>query len=81
MCAKSIQRVCSSYGRGGGCAGTPGHVPRDEAGRVRFMVDSMAEGLAHQLRLCGVDAATIPVGPKGQRHRAYRCLILRIPLP
>ncbi len=38
------------------------------------MVDSMAEGLAHQLRLCGVDAATIPAGPKDQRHRAYRRL-------
>ncbi|KAK9833934.1 hypothetical protein WJX74_010215 [Apatococcus lobatus] len=54
---------------------TPGHVPRDAAGRVRFIVDSMAEGLAHQLRLCGVDAATVPAGPKGQRHRAYRQMV------
>jgi hypothetical protein len=33
-----------------------------------------AEGLARQLRLCGIDAASVPVDPHTQpRHRIYRC--------
>ena len=38
------------------------------------MCDVMTEGLARQLRLCGLDAASVPADPaKEPRHRIYRC--------
>ena len=40
---------------------------------------ALAEGLARQLRLCGIDAASAPVDPHTQpRHRIYRCFTSRV---
>lgn len=42
-------------------------------GEPRFLCDVMAEGLARQLRLVGLDAESVPVRDKTQRYAVYRC--------
>ena len=39
----------------------------------RFVCDTMTEGLARQLRMFGVDAASVPGGQTAKRHIVYRC--------
>ncbi len=39
----------------------------------RFACDVMTEGLARQLRLCGLDATSAPEFGKNERFKAYRC--------
>lgn len=46
-------------------------VPTDHP--PRFVCDVMLEGLARQLRLCGVDTASAPCAC--QRHRVHRALV------
>ena len=38
----------------------------------RFVCDTMTEGLARQLRMFGVDAASVPGGQTAKRHAVYR---------
>ena len=38
----------------------------------RFVCDTMTEGLARQLRMFGVDAASVPGGQTAKRHIVYR---------
>ena len=45
---------------------------KDARGKARFVCDSMTEGLARQLRLCGFDAASCPAAASTARHRIYR---------
>ncbi len=49
-------------------------------GEPRFACDVMTEGLARQLRLCGLDATSAPEYGKNERFKAYRC-ILQPPAP
>lgn len=44
-------------------------------GVPRFVCDIMAEGVARQLRMCGVDAASPALGPTDKRHIFYRQLV------
>lgn len=44
-------------------------------GVPRFVCDVMAEGVARQLRMCGVDAASTQVHDISQRHQIYRHLV------
>jgi hypothetical protein len=54
-------------------AGRPSVIPWLHNGNEpRFACDVMTEGLARQLRLCGLDAVSAPVVGKGQRFEAYR---------
>ena len=39
----------------------------------RFVCDTMTEGLARQLRMFGVDAASAPGGQTAKRFLVYRC--------
>ena len=39
----------------------------------RFVCDTMTEGLARQLRMFGVDAASAPGGQTAKRYLVYRC--------
>ena len=41
----------------------------------RFICDVMTEGLARQLRLCGIDARSAPVMRGRQRYQAYMELV------
>ncbi len=41
-------------------------------GEARFVCDVMCEGLARQLRLCGLDARSGPQHAKARRFQAYR---------
>lgn len=41
-------------------------------GSPRFACDVMTEGLARQLRLCGLDATTAPEVGKNERTKVYR---------
>ena len=41
----------------------------------RFICDVMTEGLARQLRLCGIDARSAPVAAGRRRYHAYMELI------
>lgn len=46
-----------------------------ECGSPRFVADAMCEGVARQLRQCGIDAASCPADPCTQRrHTIYRAL-------
>ena len=64
-------------------AGWPAIIPWRGAagGEPRFVCDVMCEGLARQLRLCGLDARSAPLVGKAQRFRAYRCAVPRLPSP
>lgn len=42
-------------------------------GEPRFVCDVMCEGVARQLRLCGIDAVSGPSLGKSRRFQAYRC--------
>ncbi len=44
----------------------------------RFVCDTMTEGLARQLRMFGVDAASVPGGQTAKRHTVYRWLVGRV---
>jgi uncharacterized protein with PIN domain len=44
-------------------------------GEPRFACDVMTEGLARQLRLCGLDATSAPEVGKNERFKAYRCSV------
>jgi uncharacterized protein with PIN domain len=56
---------------GGAAAGAPPAAP------ARFLVDVMLHGLAHQLRLWGVDAEVAEVAAAGARHMTHRSLAER----
>ena len=43
----------------------------------RFVCDVMCEGVARQLRLCGIDAVSGPSLGKARRFQAYRCLTVQ----
>lgn len=64
-----------------GAAGRPARVPWLESGAPdavpRFICDVMTEGLARQLRLCGIDARSAPVMGGRQRYQAYMELVYR----
>lgn len=53
-------------------------LPWQEGGPARFLCDTMMEGLARQLRMFGIDAASVPGGGGGgdggspKRHITYR---------
>ncbi len=57
------------------CAGRPARIPWRERGSTdaepRFICDVMTEGLARQLRLCGIDVRSAPVVNGRQRYQAY----------
>ena len=59
-------------------AGVPAYIPwqqdRGTDNEPKFVCDVMTEGLAKQLRLCGVDAAAVPTLGKTERHVIYRCV-------
>lgn len=42
------------------------------------MCDVMAEGLARQLRMVGIDAASVKVQGKALRYLVYRCTLIVI---
>jgi Mut7-C RNAse domain len=58
--------------------GWPARIPWEPEegppGEPRFICDVMVEGLARQLRLCGIDAAVAPNLAKSQRFLTYRCV-------
>lgn len=60
-------------------SGRPARVPWLEDGSPdavpRFICDVMTEGLARQLRLCGIDARSAPVAAGRQRYHAYMELV------
>ena len=60
-------------------AGRPARIPWLEDASPdavpRFICDVMTEGLARQLRLCGIDARSAPVTAGRQRYRAYMELV------
>ncbi|CAL5220190.1 g2162 [Coccomyxa viridis] len=55
--------------------GHPASIPWLGSGRPdaepRFICDGMTEGLARQLRLCGIDARSAPLASGRQRYQAY----------
>ena len=56
-------------------AGWPAVIPWESTGgEPRFACDVMTEGLARQLRLCGLDATSAPEFGKNERFKAYRCV-------
>ncbi|KAI3425010.1 hypothetical protein D9Q98_008392 [Chlorella vulgaris] len=86
--ARRQQRQGAAGGGGGrlpaGCSGFPLHVPWLEAAggegpaAARFLVDTMADGLAKQLRLCGFDAESLQATlEKAPRHTIYRVMVER----
>jgi len=42
------------------------------AGEPRFVCDTNLEGLARQLRMCGLDATSAPLGARNQRFLVHR---------
>ena len=61
------------------CAGRPARIPWRESSSAdaepRFICDVMTEGLARQLRLCGIDTRSAPVMRGRQRYQAYMELV------
>ena len=55
------------------CAGRPVRLPWAAGEAPRFVCDTMTEGLARQLRMFGVDAASAPGGQTAKRYMVYRC--------
>ncbi|BDA45672.1 probable exonuclease mut-7 homolog at N-terminal half [Coccomyxa sp. Obi] len=56
--------------------GWPAVIPWEASrGEPRFACDVMTEGLARQLRLCGLDATSAPEFGKNERFKAYRHLV------
>ena len=55
--------------------GYPASIPWLTSGRPdtqpRFICDAMTEGLARQLRLCGIDARSAPPASGQKRYQAY----------
>jgi len=54
-------------------AGRPVRLPWAAGSAPRFVCDTMTEGLARQLRMFGVDAASAPGGQTAKRFLVYRC--------
>jgi len=55
----------------------PGVIPWENADSPtpRFVVDVPQEGLARQLRLCGIDTLSSPIFSKAERYKAYRFMV------
>jgi hypothetical protein len=73
----------AEYGLSSQNISTPGTLPtyipwiHGHACEKAFLCDVMVEGLARQMRLFGIDAASMPQLPKHQRHQTIRCGLQR----